>query len=210
MFSLRIIKELFFPRWCCGCKRYGELLCSRCFSMLQFSNETIYDHVSLSSISSLLMLEPISRSMIHQLKYNSVKEVAVLCARMMFLYGSIPKSEVITSIPLHPYRQNSRGFNQAEEIARELAKLLHQPFITTLYRSKHSINLASIKDVKIRKKVISGQFTINPVCIPFIQNKKVLLIDDVWTTNATLGEAANTLLQGNPTSIDAFTFAHGV
>jgi ComF family protein len=205
----RIVKELFFPRWCCGCKTYGSLLCDDCFSQLEFSSK-FETTAFLDSVTSLVIFEKISKSLVHQLKYQSVKELAIMSARMMYMYGNFPHAEVITSIPLHRYRLAYRGFNQAEVIAREFSRLLNKPYIPLLERIVHTSNLATITNPDERQKIIEGQFRLLNIAKDYVISKKILIIDDVWTTGATLNEAARTLKKEPIESINGYTFAHGI
>jgi competence protein ComFC len=206
----KIIKEIIFPRWCCGCNSYGTLLCEKCFSNLQFSNQEKIHTSYLDSIASLVSFEKISKALVHQLKYQSVIELGVVCARMMYLYGNFPETELVTSIPLHRYRSAQRGFNQAEVIAKELAKLLQLPYLTVLQRNIHTSNLASVSNTEDRKRIISGQFSLLQKNKQQFINKNILIVDDVWTTGATLEEATRILKLNNVKAVHAYTFAHGI
>lgn len=203
----RFVKEMFFPRWCCGCAKYGELLCENCFSQLEFSGESSSTFEFLDSITALVDFEKVSKSLIYQLKYASVKEIALVCARMMYLYGNFSSSTYITSIPLHRFRQANRGYNQAEEIAREFSRLVGIPYIQTLYRVVHTHNLASIAHPEERKRIIAGQLAINPGLN--LRGATILIVDDVWTTGATMNEAARILKSNDAKKVCGATFAHG-
>jgi competence protein ComFC len=181
----------------------------KCFSQLEFSSVTSTHTEFLDSFYSLVVFEKVSKALIHQLKYKSVKEIAVVCARMMYMYGSFPPSHVITCIPLHRKRFSQRGYNQAEEIARELSRLLGVTYLNTLQRIVHTQNLASISDPEERKNVISGQFTTNHDVVANIQNKNIMIVDDVWTTGSTLEEAARILKSAGAAQVLGVTFAHG-
>lgn len=147
--------------------------------------------------------------MIHQLKYSSVKSISTVCAQMMFMQGSLPTVDVVTSIPLHRLRKNSRGFNQAEEIATQFASQSNMPYATLLQRLTHTTNLAQITNIRTRKKVIEHQFTIIPHYASQLSNKTILVIDDVWTTGATLEEVAKILKSHGVKEVHGFSFAHG-
>lgn len=128
---------------------------------------------------------------------------------MMYLYGNIPDCSSVTSIPLHPKRQSHRGFNQAEEIAVELARLLQLQYIPCLQRVKHSTNLASVSDPLQRRAVIENQFEVLVGMKQYPVPGPVLIVDDVWTTSATLEEASKVLKSLVSSPIHGYTFAHG-
>ncbi|PIY79402.1 MAG: hypothetical protein COY81_02830 [Candidatus Pacebacteria bacterium CG_4_10_14_0_8_um_filter_43_12] len=199
--------ELFFPRWCCHCGSYGELLCADCFNQIEFSVEIVKTE-NLDSLSSLTVFNAIGRDLIHALKYASVKQVAITCARMMYLYGKIPEVDILTAVPLHPHRQAQRGFNQAKEIAIELARLLKLPYLEITERVVHTTNLAKVSSRQQRAKTIQGQFRLREFDHTLLVNKRVLIIDDVWTTGATLQEVALTIKKLPVVNIAGFVFAH--
>jgi ComF family protein len=96
---------------------------------------------------------------------------------------------LIVPIPLHSSRFKSRGYNQAEILAKELSKKLNIKMINLLKRTKNTRSQVGLKR-EDRIKNISGAFSI----IPNLPNPpNIFLVDDVFTTGSTLNEAANTL-----------------
>lgn len=204
-----LLIDVVFPQWCCSCNSYGELVCPKCFSLLEFNSEAKSDQ-NVDSFYALTSLSTVSRSMIHALKYDSVIDVAKVCARMMYLYGKIPKIDCITSVPLHPIRQAERGFNQAAEIGSELASLLGIPYYEILQRDIHTQNLASINEPQLRKAIIKKQFSALANSLTHIRGARTAIVDDVWTTGATIAECAWVLKQHGAHETHGITFTHGV
>lgn len=179
--------------------------------------------------------DPILREAIHQFKYQSAEslkkpltELLVkylkkenLIEKLQLLEARFPTSAVLTPIPLTWRRKLSRGFNQSELLTLEMSKYLNLPVINLLKRKKFSAPQAKISDWQERKENISGAFTINtnPKIIPFIDDrqlmgqfgniKKVILIDDVSTSGATLEEAARVLKQSGVKEIYGLVVAKG-
>ena len=173
-----------FPPLCAHCGKLGTFLCPKCYNKLEFSQKVhfIADGIPVQSSTNY---SDVSAAIVHTLKYDSVKPLAKICAEIIYFSCDISDCDLITSVPLHPVRQRLRGFNQAEEIALQLAKLLQKPYIPLLKRTKHTINFAKVTDKEERKKLSDGLYTLNPK----YQNLKynsALIIDDVWTTGATL------------------------
>lgn len=202
---LHLILDAFFPKFCCHCGWIGTLLCRKCYCKIEF-DQTIHQLVILQSVQSCTQYNEVSTNIVHTLKYQSVIAVAQLCARMMFLFMKIPVTDLITAVPLHSKRQRARGFNQAEEIAKELSRLLNTPYLPLLVRKKETLNFAKIKDKEQRQLLTEDLFTLNTRYEQHIRGKSILLIDDVWTSGATLLACASKLPTKN---IHAITFSHG-
>lgn len=200
--------EILFPRWCCKCSQYGTLLCAACFSTLDFLSTTSSNYQFLDSVTALTSYNKTTQSLIHALKYQNVQEVAIEIARMLYLYCSIPPTDYLTAVPLHPLRHASRGFNQSSEIAKELSRLLYIPYKEMLVRTVHTKNLASITNKEQRMAIIKNQFCMSNIDNNQVRNTRVLILDDVWTTGATLEEAAKVLKQNGALAVNGLTFTH--
>ena len=97
--------------------------------------------------------------------------------------------DLIVPLPLHGERLRERGFNQALELARPLARHLHRPLTTTIcQRIRHTAAQADLP-WKERAKNMRGAFR----CTDDLSGQRILLVDDVMTTGATLDECARTL-----------------
>ncbi len=98
-------------------------------------------------------------------------------------------AEVIVPVPLHADRERERGFNQALVLARELSRLSGLPFDQhSVVRHTHTERHRAGMDAKARRDSVEGAFAVRHP--PFIKGKKVLLVDDVFTTGATAGACA--------------------
>jgi ComF family protein len=99
--------------------------------------------------------------------------------------------DAILPIPLHTKRIRNRGFNQALEIAKPIAKRLHIPLITnTLIRLHYTQAQTELNAIK-RKKNLKNSFLYQPTT----HYKNIAIVDDVMTTGTTLHEATKTLKQ---------------
>ncbi|MCF6093403.1 ComF family protein [Microaerobacter geothermalis] len=100
--------------------------------------------------------------------------------------------DLITSVPLHPTRLLERGFNQSEQMAKGLSGMIKIPYRPLLLRQKPT-EKQSKKDRQSRLISIRGTFHPLLQSSSMIQPKHVLIVDDVYTTGATLEEAAKVL-----------------
>ena len=114
--------------------------------------------------------------------------------------------DCIVPIPLHWLRRLQRGFNQAELVARFLARDLGIPCITPLRRNRQTGHQARL-DAQARLRNLRRAFCVPSRLTPQIANRTILLIDDVFTTGATLSAAAEVLLAAGAREIAVATIA---
>lgn len=112
---------------------------------------------------------------------------------------SIP-CDAVVPVPLHWQRKMWRGFNQAEILAQHVARVMQKTVINVLVRNKKT-EFQSLLSREERQKNISGVFTINPKYAEQIKNKKIVLIDDLYTTGATAQAAAKELYKAGAESV---------
>lgn len=106
-------------------------------------------------------------------------------------------SFVIVPMPLHRSRLLERGFNQALEIARQVASITHGTLLPFAVEKHRETRLQSEMPLKERKGNVRGAYR----CIEPFTSKRVLVIDDVMTTGASLNELARTLKQAGATEV---------
>lgn len=212
-FFWKILQELLFPRFCVGCGRIFTFLCTNCYEDIDFFTLPLSVKLEPNYLNNLLACanysSPIS-NLIKELKYNKIKGLSQVCAHIMYYSMNIPGTDFITSVPLHPKRQQERGFNQAQEIAMELSLLLNIPYVETLKRTRHTINQASLHDKEKRLVNLKNIFELNKnVSLQLMKNKSIIIIDDVTTTGTTLNECAKVLKQSGAKTVIGVTLAHG-
>ncbi len=104
--------------------------------------------------------------------------------------AALPADACVAPIPLHWSRYWKRGYNQADALARELAKHLNRPYCNALRRVTATDKLTA-RTATDRREIMDNVFRIRPRAR--ISGRTVLLVDDVLTTGATCGDAARTL-----------------
>jgi ComF family protein len=125
--------------------------------------------------------------------------------RQHYLHQPLPEMDLILPVPLHPERLRQRGFNQALVLSRELfleSKKKIDPHI--LERNKKTKPQTGLKGSD-RRRNVKNAFRVKNLMK--IKNKKILLVDDVFTTGATVNECAWTLLKNGAAEVEVFTFA---
>lgn len=112
----------------------------------------------------------------------------------------------VVPVPLHPDRLRTRGFNQAAIIARELSRALGVPLDeTTLVRISSSDKYRAGLDAKGRRDSVANAFAVRYPRV--IEGEAILLVDDVFTTGATVSSCSDTLLEAGAKSVVTFALA---
>jgi len=148
------------------------------------------------------------RTAIHQFKYEGLRSLAAPFGRLMSQAWSelAPADgfDAIVPVPLHPARQRERGYNQATLLAREFSPSLQSPVVENeLVRVKATIPQIDLS-AEQRRANMQHAFTCTKGSLA---GKRVLLVDDVCTTGATLEAAAAALYQAGAASVWSFTLA---
>lgn len=151
------------------------------------------------------MYEGSLRSLIHLLKYSGMKPLARPLAE--YLMRAIPADEhfdALIPVPLHWRRQWSRGFNQAELLARYVAKQRGIPVWNVLRRRRATDTQAGLANAG-RRRNVAGAFKVRANAR--LAGKRILLIDDVMTTGATASACAAALKRGGAGFVSLLTLA---
>ncbi len=185
---MSLLLDLIFPRSCYSCHRPGRYLCLHCQS------ELVVRSIRPPQRLPLFRYHGPIKAMIHDLKFSFISdlvpEFALLISRTLktkfphLLEYWQEENFIIVPIPLHPYRQNWRGFNQSELILKELAPLINLKYQNLLIRSKNTLPQTQIKDKALRHTNISSAF-----CAIGHNYKNIILFDDVYTTGSTTKSA---------------------
>ncbi|MFH1183083.1 MAG: phosphoribosyltransferase family protein [Candidatus Moraniibacteriota bacterium] len=177
-----------------------ETFAGRVCNVCENENKKIYlDGVIIASYYK----NPVLREAIYHFKYSFIQKLAWPLAKILlnklFLLETFPFEEfVFTAVPLHRKRHKWRGFNQAELLGKNLQKILSKNNIEInlllglLVRQKYIKPQMKIHSTAERKKNIIGCFSFNRAVIKKLP-EKIIIIDDVITTGATLEECAKLL-----------------
>lgn len=149
------------------------------------------------------------QTLVKELKYSGQWYLAKTAAAFMLLQIerlAWDKPDLIIPIPQPFLKKMLRGYNQSGLIAKELADLLDVPVIDALKRQSGNYSQASLS--------IEQRLQLNPTTIQLrtcdVEDKTVLIIDDVMTTGTTMRLCAETLLQGYPKKLYGLAFSAAV
>lgn len=206
--------DLFFPVKCLQCGHYGEIICLECAKDISKIKTTTCPECGRISEAGQyckpcrnkrkdLALKGIIvaahydkgpvKEMIHHLKYSGFVSLSehlgeLICQQLTTQFEKI--DFVVVPVPLHISRKNSRGFNQSELIARYVSKKLDLSGGDALVRQRETKSQVELPRSQ-RLTNLEDAFSCHDP--ELILDRKVLLIDDVATTGATLNECAKAL-----------------
>jgi ComF family protein len=153
----------------------------------------------MEGLTCLWAYEGIAKKLIKQAKYkyyydylNELMGEVGGREELFYLNKFLDSKPIVVPVPLHPKRQRERGFNQAEVIALSLASRHKLSLNSHLLQRVRDTGRQVERSREERLKAMSDAFKINP---NFQISNSVLLVDDVWTTGATMSEAAKVLKQ---------------
>ena len=180
-------------------------MCLNCLSQLKKADNYLFDKdvkYSFDEVHSACKYEGLAREMVHRLKYNDKREIAISMASIISEITEYKKFDFIAAVPSFNKKKFKRGYNQAELIAHELSDIVQIPFINGIQR---------IKDTKPQVLFDSGSRWYNVKdafkCTSRFDGKRIILVDDVITTGATVHFCAKELKANGASYVMVVTFA---
>ncbi len=223
-FFQQILDRILPPR-CTGCRAADALFCDRCWERVKWIEPPICRHcgrgmpqetvicgqcyhapTSLQFIRAAVWFGRPVRRVIYALKYNGRTTVTPPLAGIMASSWKMWALDVdlVMPVPLHPDRERERGFNQSALLAEQFATAVGLPTESSgIFRVRPTEQQAKLNR-QARISNVAGAFVADPV---HVQGKRVLLVDDVITTGATLEAAAASVLAAGATSVSAYCLA---
>lgn len=229
MLNIPKILKFIFLEECLGCQKTGQIICKECTH--EIKEENIYNNLkSIEWIKiSLSYKNTILKKALFLLKYNYVKSISIYLAQIVYLdflnfIKTILKERkienagiIIIPIPISKKRLIERNYNQSEELLKEILKLikirekidLENNFNSRLLiKVKNTIKFASSHSISERENLIKNAFKINDLYDKdFLENKIIILFDDITTTGATFYEARKTFIEFGVKKENIFGFA---
>lgn len=206
------IIDLIFPPWCVSCesilpaKRF--IICNSCYSNLDIINDdqknVFLERIETMHFDDLFIhfhFSHLFQKLMHFFKYEGFLEIADYFSYTII--NSIEnKYDIITCVPLHLSKKKERGFNQSEILSQKVCRLLGMEHTIVLERNRYTESQTKLSRQE-RKENMKDAFS----CIINVENKSILLIDDVITTGSTLNECARVLKTGGAKIVDVFAMA---
>jgi ComF family protein len=147
--------------------------------------------------------------LVHRLKYGDRVDVAPLMGRLTAVAGRelLMEADLLVPIPLHRLRLWRRRYNQAALLAAVVSAasgVAHDPLaLARTQRTRQQVGLSRSE----RLRNVQGAFTVPAPRRPALEGRRVVLVDDVVTTGATVDAAARTLLRAGAATVDVLSFA---
>jgi ComF family protein len=214
--------NLIFPLRCAGCGQIGAAWCPVCNAQVQVIGADVCPHcgrpqpnrfpcpqcrrspIEIDGIRSAVIFEGPVRQAIHHLKYNGKIGLAEPLGSFLaerWRREPLP-ADMIVPVPLHQARLQERGYNQSMLLAEQLARASGLPVAeAALKRVKATMPQVTLNAVE-RKENVQDAFEARA---ELVQDKRILLVDDVCTTGATLEACSLALKQGGAKSVWALT-----
>src|SRR3989338_4567755 len=213
----KVAKDYLFPIFCLGCGVEGCWVCESCKNRFEVVDSTEFFDKKMSNIKVLFSaLQYYEESLLGKafkiFKYEFSEEVFCLFESIILKYFEIrleyfKNIDFIIPVPLHPRKYAERGFNQSEMIAQVVGKILNKAVLNdAIYRIRYTKNQARLNKSE-REDNIKNAFELNKKY--YFSNKVVLLIDDVYTTGATIHECSQLFENKKVKGIYAFTLFRG-
>ena len=225
---LNFIYDLIFPKKCVGCDKEGFWLCEKCFKKIiiikspfcpycykltpqgQYCLRCRPRHNLTGVIITAHYEEPLKEA-IHRFKYDKVRDLAEPLSELMILRleEGFPQGDfVLVPIPLSRQRDAERGFNQAGLLADKVGEAFEIPVLNRVLKKVKDVRPQMELKRRERLENIKGAFGLGRGARK-VKNKTVLLVDDVFTTGATLNEAGLVLKKAGAKNVWGLVLAKG-
>lgn len=233
----RVMLDLIVPPICASCRlpvAEQSGLCAACWSKLSLierpycerlgipfaydlgpgalSAEAIADPPPYDRARAVARYDDIARRLVHALKYRNRQETAILMGRMMARAGRevLADADLVVPVPLHRTRLLLRGFNQSAALATVIAKEANRPLaldaLARVRATRHQVGLSASE----RESNVRGAFRVRPEAAIEITGRRLVLVDDVFTSGATVTAAVRALKRAGASAVDVLVFARVV
>lgn len=229
--------DLVYPPVCLNCDAptaTPDTLCPLCFAQLRpitaplcprlglpfavslggesLSAEALADPPPFGRARAAVIYNDVAGTIVSRLKYGDRPELARFCARLMAgagheLWADQP---ILVPVPLHRARQRARRYNQSGELAVLLGQFtglaVDARLVQRIRKTRQQVGLSGDG----RQRNVAGAFAVPPEAMIRLAGRRVVLVDDVYTTGATTKAATRALLKSGAAVVDVVTFARVV
>ncbi|NVN85576.1 MAG: ComF family protein [Rhodopseudomonas sp.] len=235
-YTARIALDIALPTLCVACREPvdGEGGCAACWSKLSFiappycerlgipfvydpgpgilSMQAIADPPAYQRARAAVRYDDVARTLVHALKFQDRIDLAPTMGRWMARAGQVllDDADLLVPVPLHWRRGFSRRYNQSGALARAIGKHSGVAVATNALKrirpTAHQIGLSRAE----RAANVQGAFQVPPDNKAQVQGRRIVLVDDVLTSGATVDACARALLRAKAASVDVLVFARVV
>jgi ComF family protein len=232
----RRLLDIALPLQCVSCREpvADEGLCAACWGRLSFiappfcprlgipfvydpgpgllSMQAIADPPAYRRARAAVRYDDVARTMVHGLKYHDRTDLAPAMGRWMARAGRelLDDADLLVPVPLHWRRAWSRRYNQSGALARIIGRAAHLPVAGDVLRRMRPTQPQIGLSRAARAGNVQGAFQVPPGQKPSVQGRRIVLIDDVLTSGATVDACARALLRARAASVDVLVFARVV
>lgn len=220
--------HLFFPHVCIGCGSdildSKHSLCLRCLSELPVTNffeqpgnpveKKFYGRLPVRNGGSgyFFTKDSLLETLIYELKYKGNKDVGFylgqLLARFLADNNRFAGVDILVPLPLNPRREKKRGYNQATALCNGIASVWKKPVMDKTVIRKVNTETQTHRGRITRWENMEGVFAVSEPSL--LQNKHILLVDDVITTGASLEACGSEILKVPGATLSIATLAYTV
>jgi ComF family protein len=234
--TARLALDIALPTLCVSCREpvSGEGVCATCWAKLSFiappycprlgipfvydpgpdllSMEAIANPPAYARARAAVRYDDVARTLVHALKYQDRTDLAPAMGRWMARAGRelLTDADALVPVPLHWQRGWSRRYNQSGALARAIERQSGVKLVSEALRrvrpTQQQIGLSRSQ----RATNVQGAFKVAPDRQSLIQGRRVILIDDVLTSGATVDACARALLRAKAETVDVLVFARVV
>jgi competence protein ComFC len=219
----RLALDLLYPPRCALCRRQGSFLCDGCRGALpradgdrcptcwlpwdrRFCAACDAHPPAFSSLRAPYRYEGDVRTLVRAFKFGNFSALASrLGEPMVLMIEQTAFPDVLVPVPLSRRHQRERGYNQALILTRVIATYRDVPVVQALRRTSQGVPQSLTSEASSRRENVRDAFAVSRPSA--VKGRRVLIVDDVATTGATLDACARVLLEAGADRVDALTFA---
>jgi len=221
----RMALDLLFPARCLSCGREKGYICPGCMDTLErlkppvcpvcnipLTNNRQCDcryFKSLDGLISPFVFRGTIRQAVIQLKYHNLRAIAPLLGSLLWdCWSARPApADILAAVPLHKKRLRRRGYNQSQLLVNQLSRLSGIPCAKSLVKIQNTPSQVEAQHTRARRVNVEKAFL---VAGDEFHGKKVLIVDDVATTGATLDSCATALKEAGALTVRGLTLAREI